>query len=239
MGSRTIAYMPLDEIAPADRNPKLHDVETTLASVRRFGYAEPVLLDERTQQLVAGHGRLEALHEYRALMAADVPDPETGLPLAVPDGIRADRNGWRVPVVRGWASASDAEAEAAAIAFNRGPERGGWNEALLAEMLSALDNLDGLGYDTADLDDLLAGLSERTVEFEATAREGEAHVEETYETWLDDYRNKAVRSIVLDYPLEEYERVVEAAATARAALGLDSTAALFARLVADAVAVDA
>jgi ParB-like chromosome segregation protein Spo0J len=61
VGGRWIDYVPLDEIAEAHRNPKLHDRRGIRASVTRFGFVEPITIDERTGRLVAGHGRLEQL----------------------------------------------------------------------------------------------------------------------------------------------------------------------------------
>lgn len=58
---RRIEMMPLADVKPALRNPKTHDAEAIGASVERFGYVEPMVLDERTGRLVAGHGRLEHL----------------------------------------------------------------------------------------------------------------------------------------------------------------------------------
>lgn len=59
--SRRLEYVPLDELKPAERNPKRHAGDAIQASIGKFGYVEPIVLDERTGRLVAGHGRLEAL----------------------------------------------------------------------------------------------------------------------------------------------------------------------------------
>ena len=55
-----IEYVPLDQLKKAPRNPKAHsdDIKT---SIGRFGYVEPIVVDERTGCIVAGHGRREAL----------------------------------------------------------------------------------------------------------------------------------------------------------------------------------
>jgi hypothetical protein len=58
---RWIEYQPLDELRPDPRNPKGHDVAGLRASLGRFGYAEPITVDERTGLLVSGHGRRELL----------------------------------------------------------------------------------------------------------------------------------------------------------------------------------
>lgn len=142
---REIAYMPLEEILPARRNPKLHaDLDP---SFDEFDFLDAVVLDERTGQLIGGHGRIEGLVARQAAGKA------------APEGVKVDGDRWLAPVQRGWRSRDDAHAEAAGIALNRYTEAGGWDFTLLSEMLGALpDNLVGsVGFSLADLDDL-AGL---------------------------------------------------------------------------------
>lgn len=149
-GGRTLVYMPVDELVPAPRNPKAHDVDALRASMERFGFTDPPELDERTGRLVSGHGRAEALAVARAL----------GVP--APQGVVVDEQGrWLAPVVRGWASRDDAEAEAYLVAANRLTERGGWEGQGLADILSDLQagpGLEGVGYSPAELEELLASL---------------------------------------------------------------------------------
>ncbi len=149
-GRRRIEYVLLRDVKPAKRNPKNHDDDALDASIDRFGYTEPTLLDERTGRLVAGHGRLERLLARQA--AGDDP----------PDGIVATRDGWKIPVVRGWSSKNDREAEAYLIASNRLVETGGWDlgdlSDLLADVADSTGVLDGIGFDTADLNRMLDDL---------------------------------------------------------------------------------
>lgn len=59
-----------------------------------------------------------------------------------------------VPVVTGWSSEDDTEANAVLVALNRTTERGGWNEPNLLHILKELsvtDSLDLAGYGAADL----------------------------------------------------------------------------------------
>lgn len=145
--TRRTEMTPLSMLVPASENPKLHDDALMDASIGRFGFVEPIVLDERTGQIVAGHGRLAALR--RAEDRGDAP----------PDGVEVTEGEWWVPVARGWASASDAEALAAGIALNRIGEAGGWNRSMLAEILDGLraaSPLDGIGFSTEDVDALLA-----------------------------------------------------------------------------------
>lgn len=155
MTERTIEYMPLSGINGAEVNPKDHDIGTLSQSVRRFGYAEAMLLDERTQRLVAGHGRLETL---RALKSRGKKPPE---------GVDVRNGEWFVPVQRGWASKNDTDARAYVIASNKISEEGGWNQAELEAELEALADegaaaLAGVGFDLDDVDALLAPESRKT-----------------------------------------------------------------------------
>ena len=47
-GGRAVEYRPLSSLEGDPRNPKAHDVSTITASVGRFGYLEPIVLDGRT-----------------------------------------------------------------------------------------------------------------------------------------------------------------------------------------------
>lgn len=143
---RRLEYVALSEIKRARRNPKRHDAEEIEASLHRFGVGELPLIDERTGLLVAGEGRVNQLD---AMYAADRTKP--------PGGIQVSATGeWLVPVVTGWASTDDAEADAYLITSNRLGPRGGWDGLDLADMLHGLDDLTGVGYSQAELDDLFA-----------------------------------------------------------------------------------
>lgn len=147
MSARRLTLVALDELQPASVNAKLHDAHTIGRSISRFGYIEPIVMDERTQRLVAGHGRREDLIERRD--RGESP----------PDGVVLRKGAWFVPVVRGWSSASDAEAEAAGVALNRTVEAGGWDSDALASILRDVAStdlgLDGIGFTNDDLADLL------------------------------------------------------------------------------------
>jgi ParB-like chromosome segregation protein Spo0J len=150
---RRLEYMPLASLKSATRNPKRHDDASLGTSIGRFGYVEPMVLDERTGRLVAGHGRLEAL---RARKAAKEDAPQ---------GVRMEDGEWLAPVLRGWASRSDTEAEAYLLASNQLTFAGGWDDAQLATLVKELEGLgamDGLGFDEAQLARILAEVSNVT-----------------------------------------------------------------------------
>jgi hypothetical protein len=149
---RRLVAMPLSELVSAERNPQGHDIAGLSRVIGKFGFVSTPIVDERTGRLVAGHGRAESLRKQKD----QHPDsPPEGIDLR-PDGE------WLVPVLRGWSSRSDEEAEAYLLADNRLTEKGGQDEHLLAEMLAdAADSqlLEFTGYDPEDLDELEKALT--------------------------------------------------------------------------------
>lgn len=147
--------MPLDELVRAPRNPKRHASRDIAASLSRFGYIEPIVLDDRTGRLVVGHGRLD---ELTALEASGGEPPE---------GVEVTKTGWLVPVMRGAAFKDDTEAEAYLLAANQIGPLGGWDTPALMEMLQAQaagPGLEGIGFSADDLELMIAELNrERTV----------------------------------------------------------------------------
>lgn len=148
-----IEYMPLEDLQRHERNPKTHDIPAIDKSISRFGYVNPIVIDERTGKIVAGHGRLDTLSEK--FKKGEDPPPR----------IKQNGNGWLVPVVRGIEFKNDLEAEGYLIADNRLTEIGGWNEPDLVEALKGLDGkIDGVGFSKADLDAFLDTFEPQPVE---------------------------------------------------------------------------
>jgi len=143
-----IEYVALDELRRWPRNPKEHDLGAIHTSIDRFGFVAPLIVDEGTGQLVAGHGRLDALLQLR---------DQGGPP---PDRIKAKGKTWSVPVVRGITFPDPHDAAAYLVADNRLTEVGGWITKNLAAMLSEIAEFDDTlleasGFDGDDLDRLL------------------------------------------------------------------------------------
>ena len=147
-----IEYTSLSELKRHPRNPKDHDNGAIAKSIERFGYIAPILMDERTGYVVAGHGRIDTLVALK----------EQGK--SAPARIDVRRKEWYVPVVRGISFNSDHEVEAYLVADNRLTTLGGWNEPDLAGLLQELANEDhalfeATGFDDADLQALLDELT--------------------------------------------------------------------------------
>lgn len=229
-----IEYVPLSSIVGADRNPKAHNIEGIKASLRRLRVVDAIgIIDGRTGKLVGGHGRVEAL---RSMRDAD-EKPPAGVDHLMAGG--DDPVDWSVPVLTGWESEDDAEAEAAIISLNQHTVSGGWDTAALSAMLDDLAgsfDLDTLGFNLDQLDDLRAQLDETSFKDASEAGGTGARTEPSIDDRLDEYKGKAIRSIILDYPLDDYERVVFNARALRAHRGVESNAELVDALLAEAAA---
>jgi len=138
MNKLKVEYRPLDALTPYANNARTHSDEQIAqiaASIAEFGFVNPVLIDERGV-IVAGHGRLAA----------------------------AKRLGMtEIPVIE-LAHLSEAQRKALIIADNRIALNAGWDDELLKielETLQSLEfDLDLLGFDPAEIDDLLFGEDE-------------------------------------------------------------------------------
>jgi len=144
-----IEYEKLSDIACWPRNPKDHDISTLQESFGRFGFVNPIIINEKTGELIAGHGRTKALVQRKK------SDPDS-----VPDGIMQKGDDWLVPVVRG-VYLDETDGHAYAVTDNRTPELGGWDSEALLEVLTDLateGQLEGTGFREDDLEGLLDGL---------------------------------------------------------------------------------
>jgi len=108
---RFLKDFPVDKLNPCPGNPRTHehDVAPLVKSIEHFGWTNPVLVQEHTNRIIAGHGRIEA-----AKLA----------------GLHA------VPVI--FLDMSDDDAKAYTIADNKLSEMSTWDELALASMLSEL-----------------------------------------------------------------------------------------------------
>jgi ParB-like nuclease domain len=185
-----IGYIPLNQMKRWPKNPKAHDIPSLRKAIRRFGFNAPLLIDEKSGKLVAGHGRLEALQA----MAKDGESP--------PARIMTSDDGWMVPVVLGVSFKNEKEAQAYLLADNRMTELGGWNDEELARMLKEIQEdgdaaLEGVGWTNDQVIDMLrSGYDVATMgpkpadQFEKTFGEGE------------------IKQIVLYFGSEDYAAVM-------------------------------
>ena len=129
-----IEQVKLDALIPYARNSRTHSdaqVAQIAASIKEFGFTNPVLIDE-TGSIIAGHGRVMAA---RKLAITDVPS------------IRLTH-------------LTDAQKKAYVIADNKLALNAGWDDEMLAVELSDLQDmgfdLDLTGFSTDEIEALLA-----------------------------------------------------------------------------------
>jgi hypothetical protein len=148
--SVAIKYVPMGTIELADRNPKQHAYDAIAASIQRFGFVSPLIMNESTNKLLAGHGRLLALRQLHD--AGEAP------PAKIEVAVGGD---WLVPVVSGVSFDSVLSAEAYLVADNRLTDLGGWDNTVLIELLGEFEDvgiMGDVGYNDEDFSELLASI---------------------------------------------------------------------------------
>lgn len=133
-----IESLPLDRLIPYARNSRTHSdaqVAQVAASIREFGFTNPVLIDAE-DGIIAGHGRVMAARKL---------------------GLE------KVPCIR-LAHLTETQKRAYIIADNKLALNSGWDEEMLAlelaELREADFDLDVVGFDEAELANLLAETTE-------------------------------------------------------------------------------
>ena len=119
-----VEYEPLDRLTPYARNPRKNDpaVDAVAASIRRFGFRNPIVLD-RNGTVIAGHTRLKAAKK----LGMD-----------------------KVPVVLA-DDLTEEQAAAFRLADNKTQELSSWDFSLLMDELTDIEGIDmaefGFAYD--------------------------------------------------------------------------------------------
>ena len=130
----SIVYQQASALLPYARNSRTHSdqqVAQVAASIKEFGFTNPILVDEENM-IIAGHGRLLAAQKL---------------------GLE------QVPTIS-LKYMTEAQKKAYVIADNKLALNAGWDEELLALEIAELDelnfDLELTGFDTKELDHLLA-----------------------------------------------------------------------------------
>ncbi len=130
----SVDWVAIGRLFCSPSNPRRNEeaVPHVAASIRRFGWQQPVVA-RRSGEVIAGNTRLKAA---RSLGLTEVPVA--------------------------WFEGSDLDAVAYQVADNRTHEFATWDDASLAQILEQLraeDALAGVGFDDAQIDELLAQLA--------------------------------------------------------------------------------
>lgn len=129
----------IDKINPYEKNARTHStkqLEQIMNSIKAYGFTNPLLIDENNN-LIAGHGRLEAVKQLNRVDFKNNPLME--LPAIIIAGL------------------NEADKKALIIADNQIALNAGWDYEILSEELNELADisydLDLLAFD--NIDDLL------------------------------------------------------------------------------------
>jgi ParB-like chromosome segregation protein Spo0J len=131
---KAAVYVDLKDLIPWDKNPRINAaaVQKVETSIRRFGFAAPIVARKQDSMIIAGHTRWKALHNITEYMTGDK----------------------KVPVR--FMDISKEEAEKLALADNKLNEIALWDDDGLKDILADMDTetaLD-LGWDENELKNL-------------------------------------------------------------------------------------
>jgi hypothetical protein len=175
-----LTFVRLDDIRGALINPRTHDVEHLAGLITQFGFIDPPVADSRTDRLVSGHGRIEALLHLK----------EQGEP--TPDGVLIDDDGeWLIPVIEGWESSNDTTAHAAGLGVNTSHDRGGYDrrqQALLLEEIHTQDPgaFEALSFTAEELDVMIRSVVDADPSVESTSAAGKEDAREDTDSDEDE-----------------------------------------------------
>ena len=125
-------WIHIDQLIPWDKNPRFNDqaVDQIASSIKKFGFASPIIARKEDNRIIAGHTRWKAAQTL---------------------------NIQYVPVR--FMDLSEKEADALALADNRLGEISSWDDGLLGDILAELDNdgfdIDVVGFSQQEIDQLM------------------------------------------------------------------------------------
>lgn len=125
-------WIHVDQLTEWDKNPRFNDqaVEQIAESIKKFGFASPIIARKEDNRIIAGHTR------YKAAKSLNIQ---------------------YVPVR--FMDLSEKEADALALADNRLGEISAWDDGLLGDILAELDDgefdIDVVGFSQQEIDQLM------------------------------------------------------------------------------------
>ncbi len=139
-----LEYLPVTKLTAYETNSRTHSdeqINQIAASINEFGFTNPVLIDQ-DNSIIAGHGRVQAAKQL---------------------------NMDEVPCLR-LSHLTEAQRKAYVIADNKLALNAGWDDDLLKQEISALENLDFditlLGFDSVELAKMFDEIEEQEIKEE-------------------------------------------------------------------------
>jgi ParB-like chromosome segregation protein Spo0J len=121
--------VPTKSLKPYARNPRRGDLGRLTESLERHGQYRPIVVNVRTQEVLAGNHTLAAAKEL----------------------------GWD-EIAATFVDVDEDQAARIVLVDNRANDVAGCDDTVLADLLQELPDLDGTGYDDGALQELLASL---------------------------------------------------------------------------------
>ena len=129
----SVVQVDIDSLTPYGRNPRVGDVAAIAKSLEVNGQFRPIVVRGNTREILAGN------HTWKA----------------------AKSLGWYTIAVSYLWDVTDEEAARIVLADNRYSDLATYDSQALAELLQGLTELEGTGYEQADVDALLASLTDQ------------------------------------------------------------------------------
>lgn len=119
--------VPIDGLQPYEQNPRRGNVDVIVDSLSRHGQYRPIVVRAKTFEVLAGNHTLAAAREL----------------------------GW-TEIAATFVECTDDEAARIVLVDNRAADLGTYDDEVLADLLRALPDLEGTGFDADDLEFLEA-----------------------------------------------------------------------------------
>lgn len=188
-------------------NPRKGNVAKLVESLKTNGQYKPIVVQKSTHQILAGNHLWKAAKELN----------------------------WQlIDVV--YVDVDDEGAKKIVAADNRLGELGTYDEQALLNLLEDI-SLEGTGYESADVDDLLALIEEQsTTAWQITNEAGHqenVQIRPSLEERAQRYQERTIRLLMCEYPNHQYIWVVEALTQLREKYNVDSNAEAILHAVAE------
>ena len=192
----------ITELKLHPRNPRKGNVESIRESIEHNGWYGAVLVQKSTGYIIAGNHRVQA---------------------AEAAGMK------KIPIME--IDCDDTTAVRILLADNRTNDTATYDDEILADILKGLSEVDGsllgTGYKLEDYDDIMASLQEISYPKPDTNVARSEGINER----LERYQNASTRSVMLDYPMEQFRWVVDKLGALRDEYQVESNAAVVLRLI--------
>ena len=197
-----VERVPLASITRHPRNARTHNLDIIKESLRTHGQFNPLIVQRSTKYVLAGNGRHEAMESI----------------------------GWDECEVI-FLDVDDEQATKILLVDNRSSDTGDYRDEELVALLESVTDLVGTGFDSFDLDDLLASAQEQAEQ--VIGKDTVDNEEDTLNSWAEGYLQKSIRTVLLDYEGETYLWVVDRLNELRYRFEVNSNAEAVLKLLAE------